>query len=399
MTSKAVKFGVICFIIVTTFLSATAQTEAQKEAISATGKALTLFQQERYEEAIPHLEIAIKTLPDIARLRFMYGVALLAKSKRISDNQQAKLLSALALDQFKKAKELGIDDPSNDAFIKLLGGSTDGEEATETSAFYSKNPEAEKLMGKAEEYFTQSKLDEAIEYYQKALAIDPKIYQAATGAGDAYTMKEDWAKAEQWYQKAIAIDPNRETAYRYSATPLMKQEKYDEALVRYIEALITEPYSNMSPRGISQWAQITGARLGHPKVDIPEVKYDSNGKVNVVMNENSLTEGSKAWLAYSLTREKWHKEKFAQTFPKEAKYRHTLQEETEAIRSVLKMAKEQNLSHPQFETLQKLDNDGLLEAFILMAHPDEDLAGEHAEYLKNNRPKLRQYVLNYVVQK
>jgi hypothetical protein len=76
-----------------------------------------------------------------------------------------------------------------------------------------------------------------------------------------------------------------------------------------------------------------------------------------------------------------------------------LQEESEALRSVLKSAQEQKLSNPQFDVLQKLDGEGLLEAYVLMAHPDQGIARDHEAYLKTNRAKLRQYVLGYVIQK
>src|ERR1051325_966210 len=115
-------------------------------------------------------------------------------------------------------------------------------------------------MVEAENDFGQSKYDEAVKLYQKAFALDPKLYSAALYAGDCYTSKSDWENAEKWYQKAIAVDPNRETAYRYSATPLMKQKKYDQARDRYVEAFITEPYNSMTGQGLSQWAQVTGAK-------------------------------------------------------------------------------------------------------------------------------------------
>ena len=54
-------------------------------------------------------------------------------------------------------------------------------------------------------------------------------------------------------------------------------------------------------------------------------------------------------------------------------------------------------TNPQFETLAKLDKEGLLEAFILMAMPDEGIAQDHPAYLKQNRDKLRQYVIKYVI--
>lgn len=395
MLKKNIKMIISHLLICLTFISlnlisVNAQTEEEvKEALA---KGLSLVNQGKLAEAVPYMEILVKAQPDEPQIRFIYGATLLTKSKQVDNNDEAKQLSAKALEQFKMAKQLGLKDARNDAFINLLSGGT-----TEETGHYSKNAEAEKIMNQAEGYFAQSNYDEALKSYQKALGIDPNIYEAALYCGDVYVTKQDWDNAEKWYQKAITINPNRETAYRYSATPLMKQKKYDQARDRYIEALITEPYSDLSPRGISQWAQITGATLKHPKVDIPEIKYDSSGKATTVMNENSLTEGSKAWLAYSLSRENWHKEKFAKTFPNEKQYRHTLQEEVEAIRSTLKSAKEQNLNHPQFDILQKLDNEGLLEAFIIMAQADDGIAEDHEAYLKNNRPKLRQYVLNYVI--
>jgi len=235
--------------------------------------------------------------------------------------------------------------------------------------------------------------------YQKALDADPKFYQAALYIGDCYVSKQDWDNAEKAYQKAISIDPSRETAYRYSATPFMKQKKYDAALDRYIEAYIVDPYDQKTSGGISGWAQVTGATLGNPKVDIPKFGYGADGKPSTVMNETSLTDGSKAWLAYSLTRDAWHKQKFAKAFPNEKSYRHSLQEEAEAIRETLRSAKEQKLSHPHFDILQKLDNDGLLEAFILLVVADEGIAQDHPAYLKDNRAKLRQYVRNYAIHK
>jgi tetratricopeptide (TPR) repeat protein len=395
MLSKSLKMLALHFLLCIAFISvSSAQTDAEiKEALV---KGMLLVEQGQLAEAVPYLEILVKTTPDEPKLRFIYGAALLTKSKQIDNTEEAKQLSAKALEEFKTAKKLGLNDPRNEAFISILsGGGNNG--STANTNRYSKNAEAEKLMSQAETNFAQSKYDEALKFYEKALTLDPNIYEAALFSGDVYVTKKDWENAEKSYQKAIAINPTRETAYRYSATPFMKQNKYDQARDRYIEAFITEPYSDLSPRGISQWAQITGAKLGHPKIDVPQIKYDASGKATTVMNENSLTEGSKYWLAYSLTRENWHKEKFAKTFPGERQYRHSLQEETEAIRSAIKSAKEAKSTDAKFAILEKIDNDGLLESYILLAIPDDGIAEDHPVYLKTNREKLRQYVLKYVI--
>lgn len=363
--------------------------QTDRELGEAAIQAIRLFQQQRFVEAIPHFEVLIKAIPDQPQARFMYGFCLVAKSKQTSNTDEAKQLSVRALEQFVKAKELGLKNPENDALIALLSGKA----VPAAGPMYSLNKDADKYMVEGENYFAQSKYDEAIKKFEKALALDPKIYQAALSGGDSYTAKSDWENAEKWYQRGIAIDPNRETAYRYSATPLMKQKKYDLARDRYIEAFITEPFNKMSHRGIGQWADITGAKLGHPAVDIPEARFDTNGKALPMDGVDP------AWLAYLATRESWKKEKFAKAFPKEAAYRRSLQEEVEGLRAAIAAAKAQKSPNSQFELLAKMDAEGVLEAFVLLAKSDDGIANDHAEYLKDNRPKLRQYVMNYVIQK
>lgn len=391
--TSVLRFCACIAFIFGAFFSISAQTD--RELGEAAIQGVRLFEQQRFTEAIPHFEIVIKAMPDQPQVRFMYGFCLVAKSKQTSDTNEAKQLSAKALEQFVKAKELGLKNRDNDALIALLSGKA----VPAPEPTYSLNKDAEKYMFEGENHFAQSKYDEAIKKFEKALALDPKIYQAAISGGDSYTAKSDWENAEKWYQRGIAIDPNRETAYRYSGTPLMKQKKYDLARDRYIEAFITEPYSNMSPRGISQWADATGAKLGHPVVDIPDVTFDTNGKavpkVSISVEDTSL----RTWLAYLATRETWKKEKFAKALPKETAYRHSLQEEVEALRAAIAAATEQKSPNKQFELLAKMDTEGVLEAFVLLAKPNDGIAMDHPEFLKNNRPKLRLYIMNYVIQK
>lgn len=382
-------------VLFITVLAGSVLCQSQAEIEEATMKATALMEKGDYAAAAPYLQKVVSANPDDPDVHFLYGLTLLTRSKQIDDALQGQKLSAEALLHFKEAKRLGMTRPEVDALIQMLG-----EDPTKTAASSPATVSpAEKYFSQAETYFAQSKYDEALELYRKALDADPKMYEAALYMGDCYTQKQDWDNAERSYQKAIAIDPGRETAYRYSGTPLMKQKKYDLARGRYIEAYITEPYNERSSQGISQWAQVTGAKLSHPKVDIPEIKYDAKGKATTVINENSLSMSSKAWIAYTVTRENWHREKFGKSFPNESVYRHTLQEEVDAIRSVLKKAKDEKLTHPDFEILQKLDSAGLLESFILLARPDEGIAKDYAAYLKDNRPKLRQYVADNVIQK
>jgi len=70
------------------------------------------------------------------------------------------------------------------------------------------------------------------------------------------------------------------------------------------------------------------------------------------------------------------------------------------LRSVITLAtsdkKAKSLS-PALVKLKKLNDDGLLEAYILLARPDSGIAQDHPAYLKENREKLRRYMIQYVV--
>jgi tetratricopeptide (TPR) repeat protein len=390
-------FIIVSLVLFTFAAAAIAQTP--DEISAATKKVSELFDQQRFGEAVPYLQTIVKAQPGDPKVRFLLGFALLAKSKTVDEPDMGKLLAAQALAEFKKAKELGFEDEMNDKLIALL--STDAKTGGNTTeSGLSKNPEANKMMGQAESFFAKSDYDKAFEFYQKALALDPTIYEAALFSGDIFLAKNDFKNAEVWYQKAIVINPERETAYRYSATPLMKQKKYAEARDRYIEAYITEPYGGMAIKGLLQWAQATETRLAHPKFDIPEFTIGADGKAKSTINVNPLAmEGSMAWIGYTSTRSEWHEKKFAKTFPNDKQYRHTLQEEVEALRSVIELAKEMKGKgkNEGIEKLTKLDQEGLLEAYVLLAIPDDGIAQDHPAYLRQNRDKLRQYVAKYVV--
>src|SRR5262245_17947250 len=362
-------------------------------------RASDLMKETKYTEALPILEMIAAAEPNGGETQFFLAFALLGQATNTKDDAARKALRVRARQAFVKAKALNFDEPKLDAMI--LGLPEDGSD----SPGFTSNAKANQLMEEGEALFSQGKADEAIKKYQEALALDPKLYHAALYTGDVYMQKGDFAKAEIWYQNAIAIDPNKETAYRYSATPLMKQHKTDEARDRYIEAFIVEPYSRFARGGLIQWAQATQTQLAHPDIAVPtNVTFDEKGDAKIDLDASVLLggkyDGSFAWISYGTTRSTWRKEKFARTFPNEKSYRHSLVEETDALRSVISLAtaekKDKKLS-PSLARLKKLDEEGLLESYILLARPDDGIALDHPAYLKQNRDKLRRYMTQYVV--
>ena len=394
----ATRFAILLLCLSTVWSSAAPRAQTGDNIAELKRKASDLIKQKRYTEALPLLEKLVIAEPDNAETHYYLASTLLGQAANTKDDAARTALRIRARNAFIKAKELGIGQPNINAMIQSLP--LDG---SDPSAF-SQNSEANAFMIEAEALFAQGKMDEALKDYQQALALDPKLYHAALFCGDVFMQKEDLAQAEVWYNKAIAIDPNKETAYRYSATPLMKQHKYDEARDRYIEAFITEPYNKFSVAGLVSWGAVTNTSLGHPKIDIPtSITFDEKGDAKINLDASALLggkdDGSFAWIAYGATRSTWHKETFAKRFPGE-KYRHSLAEEADALRSVISIAtadkKSEHLS-PALTKLKKLNDEGLLEAYILLARPDEGIAQDHPAYLKDNRDKLRRYVLEYVL--
>jgi tetratricopeptide (TPR) repeat protein len=391
--------AVILFGLSSSFYCSPASAQTGESIKELKEKVLDLTKQTRYTEALPLLEKIVVAEPDNAEMRFYLGFALIAQANNTRDEVQRKALRLRARATFVKSKELGNQVPLVDALIHSIP--LDGSEG----AAFSQNIAANSLMTEAEAFFAQGKLDQALNDYQKALELDPKLYHAALFAGDVFIQKGDFAQSEVWYNRAIAIDPNRETAYRYSATPLMKQGKTEAARDRYVEAFITEPYNQFARAGLIQWAQVTDTPLAHPSIDIPtDVTFDDKGNAKINLDAGALLggkdDGSFAWISYGATRSTWRKEQFAKKFPNEPAYRHSLAEEAEALRSVITLAtadkKVKNLSS-SLRKLKKLNDEGLLEAYILLARPDEGISQDHPAYLKENRDNLRRYMIEYVV--
>lgn len=129
----------------------------------------------------------------------------------------------------------------------------------------------------------------------------------------------------------------------------------------------------------------------------------SNTTLTVDPKTLTSNDGSNYWLMYDLTRVEWEKGKFAQAFPAEKIYRHSLRKEAAALRMVAEFAAKDVKSgkikplEPALATLVKLYDDGLLEAYVLVGRADQGIAQDYVEYRQANRDKLRRYLIEYVV--
>lgn len=378
-----------------------------------------LYEVQNFLAAVPLLEKAAQARPDDIQILSRLGFALYAISVTEADKKLQRKMLDRARQILERSRSLG--DNSNLTQITLDALSTGGEIVP-----FSQIKSADAAIREGEAAFVRGDFDAALKAYKQALELDPKLYDAALFAGDsefkkAYLStdpqfrKEHFEQAGIWFAKAIAIDENRETAHRYWGDALDVQGRVLEARQKFVEAIIAEPFNRRGYMGLSQWAERHMIPMAHPKIVVPvKVTRNNSGDFNIALGEKGLVgekDGSAAWIAYGLERAQWMPdknkpgEKFSKAYPKETAYRHSLAEETEALRMVASLAngylqdKKATTLDPSLANLIKLQQEGLLEAFILFARADEGIARDYAAYRRANREKLRRYWLEVVIQK
>jgi tetratricopeptide (TPR) repeat protein len=366
-------------------------------------RAVQLVQTNKMADALPILEKLHTAKPDNAVVieLLAYAGFSIAVSEQDAEKRKKEFLRARSLAE--RAKGLGRDNQ----LIQLLLEQIPADGNVATLAGSNKRTPAEEELMKGETAFGKGEMDRAIEHYEQALKLDPKLYEAPIFIGDAYHKMGKNDKAYENYARGVAIDPDRETAYRYWGNVLMREGKLKEAKEKLIEAVICAPYTRLTWQFLTAWAQRNQVQLSHPRIEIPtsSVQKKDDKSISVFVNPSDKKDGTDAWMIYSLTRAAWLVEKkFSDEFPNEKQYRHSLREESDALRltaeSVLTQLKDGKLKERSLDVsianLLEIQKAGLLEPFVLFAKADDGIARDYAEYRKNNRDKLRRYLNEYV---
>lgn len=291
-------------------------------------RALALYESNNLAAALPLLEKVAAANPNDAEILSRLGFVLYANTATTQDPVVRQQLWDRARTVLVKARSLGDSSNLTRSVLEAL------ESKTPTNLAFSDIKAADAAIREGEDAFVHGDVDKAMAAYKRALAIDPKLYNAALFAGDVEFKKgygstdpqfrsDHFDQAGIWFAKAIAINPNRETAYRYWGDALDAQGKTNEARDKFVDAIIAEPYSRGTYDGLTQWAERHKVELGHPKIEPPNSTRTEDGKTTLSVDPKTLNsnDGSSNWLVYDLTRIAWSKGDFFKNYPDEKVYR------------------------------------------------------------------------------
>ncbi len=107
-----------------------------------------------------------------------------------------------------------------------------------------RNKKAEDLLHKGLDYYNKGYAEnyrKATEYFEQALALDPKFSQAALYLGRAYNALYEDEKSEKYFRRAIEMDPDYTEARASFGGMLLDIGSFDES-IRQLNAVVPERY-------------------------------------------------------------------------------------------------------------------------------------------------------------
>ncbi len=100
---------------------------------------------------------------------------------------------------------------------------------------------ANEHVAQAENLLTEGRLEEAIAYFEQAIAVNPTLVTAHIGLADAQRERGDYQSAATGYQRAAEIEPgNFDAQYRHGLM-LQLLDRLTEAVRAYLRALAIRP--------------------------------------------------------------------------------------------------------------------------------------------------------------
>jgi tetratricopeptide (TPR) repeat protein len=356
------------------------------------------YQQHKMLEALPLYEDLHTRYPDNAAYTERLAMAWVGKGGAESSSVQTAADNKHALDLMKQAEAQGDHSNLLEVMIEKLSAAV---ATPPVAAPTGPLPAGRETFNQAESVFSKGDIEGADKLYKKSWEENPSFYSAPLFAGDMEFRLGHYDEAGVWFAKAIAISPDTETAHRYWGDALAKAGKSAEARRQYIEAFIADPYQKAPRLQLRSFAQMNHMQYVPPPITLPPppTKGKDGGMVITVDPAKANDPITTAWLGYPMQTLAWQNGRFAKTYPNEKTYRHSLAEESDSLRMMLKVVQSLKIPEDKYDatirSLFALEKDGMLECWILLDAPDQGTAQDYAAFRAAHRELLRAYIEKY----
>jgi tetratricopeptide (TPR) repeat protein len=379
-----------------------------------------LWLADKFIEALPLYEDLCRQDQTLAVFAERHGFGLIKKAGTIMPGPEQSALQKQAYAELYRAKKLG---DNSELLQSVLGDQTKSGIGAVLSNIpltggytHKPTPQAATLENQAQVAFNNNDFSNALTLYSEASAQDPLWYDPLLFAGDVYFRQGRQPEAAQMFAKAIAIDPDRETAYRYwGDLLLLKAGDIPAAKVKFEEAVVAEPYSRAAAIGLLKWARYAKATYAPPQIARPNFATNHGALVADPALAAETANGRASWLIYERVRVAHGAISTTQLIVAGATsatgvltpsgYRHSLAEEMDALTQMLTAVRQQlndgTLTDPGLDPglklLLQLQNDKMLEPWILMTAFDAGTRQDYFAYRPAHREQLKAYLNRYVV--
>ena len=212
------------------------------------------FRNKKYEQAVKYYEKLARIQPRNSNVFLNLGFAY-GELKNYT----------LSAESYKKAISLGSKSANLHYNLAYTYGKLGREK--EAIAEYEKvaPPTKEVLSILAQYYLKEKKSDQAIKYYKKMVALEPKQASSYGSLGYAYAVRGEWDNAIENYLTALKFDREDDELYANLAEAYEKKGLYQEALRAYTNAYELNPESTKAARSIPRLKILLLQKKGQKK--------------------------------------------------------------------------------------------------------------------------------------
>ena len=218
--------GLAASIYITHSINSANATELYKQAN-------TLYELQRYKDALTNYEKAVEIRPD-------YAQAWNGQAKTLSELKEYQL----ALAAYDKAIQIHpnyLEAWSGRGFV--LNNLQRYQEAIASfdKALQLENKSPEVWNAKGEAFSNLNQYDKAIKSYEKALELKPDYYEAWYNKGWGLHNLKQYNEALVAYDKAVELKPDYEQAWYNRGNALVNLQRYQDAFTNYDKAVQYKP--------------------------------------------------------------------------------------------------------------------------------------------------------------